>query len=220
MRAQSSPSARPNGSPDETAADRLQAAVDELAQNVRVLTDIVDELREDLSWLTRNGVPHQSVTVFVHRMPHVAAKGESASTESSGGTFGLSLAHWPDRDPTVDTLSDDHVRAAVIDDIVQRLAEPLGALAQEQLNILVSVIDHAHRELLKAIRQPPAASPAEELATNESSPTKPRRRRSKQPPSESVAPSTPDRTVDSVAPITAVEPTASTEPPPPSGRLF
>ena len=219
-RTKSSPSARPNGTPDETTADRLQEAVDELAQNVRVLTDIVDELREDLSWLTRNGVPHQPVTVFVHRMPCVAAKGESASTESSGGSLELSFARLPVYDPTADTLSDDQVRAAVIDDIVQRLAEPLGELAQEQLNILVSVIDHAHREVLTAIRQPRATPPAEELATSESSHVKPRRRRTKQPSSEPVAQTNPVSTVASVAPITAVEPTASTEPPPPTGRLF
>ncbi len=219
-RGKSLPSARPNEAPDETAADRLQAAVDELAQNVRVLTDIVGELREDLSWLTRNGVPHQPVTVLVHRMPHVAAKGSNDSKESSGGSLELSFARWPVRDPTVDTLADDQVRAAVIDDIVQRLAEPLGELAQEQLNVLVSVIDNSHRELLKAIRQPQATSPADEPATSESSPTKPRRRRTKQPPSEPVTPTNPVSTVASVAPITVVEPTASTEPPPPHGKLF
>lgn len=219
-RGKSSPSARPNGTPDETAADRLQAAVDELAQNVRVLTDIVDELREDLSWLTRNGVPHQPVTVLVHRMPHVAAKESNGSTQSSGGSLELSLAHWPVRDPTADTLSDDKVRAAVIDDIVQRLAEPLGELAQEQLNILVSVIDHSHRELLKAIRQPPAASPAQEPASREPSSTKARRGRAKQPPFEPEAPSNSAPSVAPVAPITGVESTASTEPPPPTGRLF
>ena len=220
IRGKSSPSARPNGTQDETAADRLQAAVDELAQNVRVLTDVVDELREDLSWLTRNGVPHQPVTVVVHRMPHVAAKGSEDSAETSGSSLELTLAHWPVRDPTADTLSDDQVREAVIDDIVQRLAEPLGELAQEQLNVLVSVIDHAHRELLKAIRQPQAASPAEEPATSESPHTKPRRRRTKPSPPEPVAPTNPVSTVASVAPITAAEPTTAVEPPPPPGKLF
>ncbi len=219
-RGKSSSSVRPNGTPDDTAADRLQAAVDQLAQNVQVLTDIVDELREDLSWLTRNGVPHQPVTVLVNRMPHVAAKGSNGSKESSGGSLELSLAHWPVRDPTADTLSDDQVRAAVIDDIVQRLAEPLGELAQEQLNMLVSVIDHAHRELLKAIRQPPAASPAQEPATKEPSITKPHRRRTTPPLSEPEAPPNSAPSVAPVAPVTAVESTASTEPPPPTGKLF
>lgn len=112
--------------PAETPADRLQQAVDELAQNVSVLTDIVDQLREDLSWLTWNGLPHQPIHVFVHRMP-LAPPGEG-----SNGKLDLTFATGPDRDPTAKTLSDDHVRAAVIEDIVQRLAEPLGQIAHAQ----------------------------------------------------------------------------------------
>jgi hypothetical protein len=50
-------SSSPPAVSNETPADRLQAAVEELARNVRVLTDVVDEIREDLSWLTRNGMP-------------------------------------------------------------------------------------------------------------------------------------------------------------------
>ncbi len=178
-----------SGRPDETDADRLQTAVDELAQNVRVLTDIVDRLREDLSWLTRNGVPHQPITVLVHRMPRVSAG------EGGRGTLELSLVRWPVRDPTAETLSDDQVRAVVVEEIVQRLAEPLGELAQEQLNALVDVIDHAHREVLHAIRTPRSTEP------EQPAPAKSRGRKSKQP----------------AAPVT---PTIPVEPPPPSGHLF
>ena len=172
----------------ETDADRLQASVAELAQNVRVLTDIVDQLREDLSWLTRNGMPHQPVTVLVHRMPHVAE-------EPGNGSMELSFHHWPNHDPTVD-MSDDDIRAAVIDDIVQRLAEPLGEIAQEQLNVLVSVVDHAHREVLQAIRTPRVEQP------KKPSPPKSPRRKTKQQPAIPAVPATP------------------ADPPPPPGRLF
>lgn len=41
--------------PDETAELRQEVA--ELKDRVRVLTDAVDELREELQWLTRNGLP-------------------------------------------------------------------------------------------------------------------------------------------------------------------
>lgn len=173
----------------ETPADRLQFAVDELRQNVRVLMDIVDQLREDLSWLTRNGMPHQPLTVIVHRMPGITGEGSRRTLE-------FSMLESPDRDPTAETLSDDQVRAAVIDDIVQRLAEPLGELAQEQLNSLVSIIDHAHREVRQAIRRPPT------MQREESTPRKSRRRQTKQQPTAPVVPA---------API---------EPPPPPGRLF
>lgn len=172
----------------ETDADRLQASVAELAQNVRVLTDIVDQLREDLSWLTRNGMPHQPVTVLVHRMPLVAE-------EPGIGSMELSFHHWPNRDPTVE-MSDDGIRAAVIDDVVQRLAEPLGEIAQEQLNMLVSVVDHAHREVLQAIRTPRSEQP------KNSSPAKSSRRKTKQQPAIPAVPALP------------------ADPPPPAGRLF
>jgi hypothetical protein len=172
----------------ESDADRLQSAVFELAQNVRVLTDIVDAIREDLSWLTRNGMPHQPITVIVHRMPRVAEEG-------SRGTMELSFAHLPQRDPT-ETLTDDQVRTAVIDDVVQRLAEPVGELAQQQLSSLVSTLDHAHRDVLQAIRgvrTPPTEEPAPKRA-----------RRPKRKQENKVA----------------VVPTVPPEPPPPPGRLF
>ena len=175
--------------PDETAADRLQATVEELSQNVRVLTDIVDALREDLSWLTRNGMPHQPITVIVHRMPRVAGEGSRGSPE-------LSFGQLPDRDPTTDTLSDDQVRSAVIDEIVERLAVPLGEIAQEQLNVLLSIFDHAHRDVLQAIRTPQTIPPEKRA------PKKRRQRKRKDEPTAAIAPSVPQ------------------EPPPPPGLLF
>ena len=175
--------------PEETPADRLQATVEELSQNVRELTDIVDALREDLSWLIRNGMPHQPITVIVHSMPRVAGEGSRGSPE-------LSFAQLPDRDPTTDTLSDDQVRATVIDEIVERLAVPIGELAQEQLNLLLSIVDHAHRDVLQAIRRPQTVAP-EKLA-----PKKPRRRKMNEEPTGAVVPSAPQ------------------DPPPPPGLLF
>jgi hypothetical protein len=174
--------------PEEAPADRLQATVEELSQKVRVLTDIVDALREDLSWLTRNGIPHQPITVIVHRMPRVAGEGIR-------GTMELSFDQLPDRDPTIDTLSDDQVRTAVIDEIVERLAVPIGELAQEQLNVLLSIVDHAHRDVLQAIRKPQTIPPEQ--------PAPKKRLTKKKKPTAAAVPSVPQ------------EP-----PPPPCGLLF
>jgi hypothetical protein len=187
----------------DTDADRLQASVSELAQNVCVLTDIVDQLREDLSWLTRNGMPHQPVTVVVHRMPLVAEVPGNGSME-------LSFHQWPNRDPTAD-MSDDGIRAAVIDDIVQRLAEPLGEIAQEQLNVLVSLIDHAHREVLQAIRTPRAEQP------KGPSPMKAPRRKTKPQP---AIPPVRATTADPPPPLSTPLPSEPASPKPPPGRLF
>lgn len=132
----------------ESPADRLQASVEAIADGVRVISDIVEHIREDLSWLTRNGIPHQPLHVLIHRMPLVS------DGESGDGSFEFSLVSPPARDPTVETLTDAQLRAAVIDQIVDRLAEPLGHLAQEQLNSLLSVLDDSHRQVLQAIRDP------------------------------------------------------------------
>lgn len=84
----------------ESLPERLQTSLDEFADNVRVLTDIVDQLREDVSRLMRNGMPHQPLTVLIHRMPLVEAD------RSERGSFECSLLSSTARDPTADTLLD------------------------------------------------------------------------------------------------------------------
>ena len=165
-------------------------AVDKLAENVSVLTDIVDQIREDLSWLTRNGVPHQPLNVLVHRMPLLS------NGEPEQGSYEFSLLTPPVRDPTAETLSDDRLREVVVDQIVDRLAEPLGHLAQEQLNALLSVLDDSHREILQAIRNPQSVEPPEPR------PVRPRASRTKKTTTKPTAPKPP------------------AEPPPPAGHLF
>ena len=172
----------------ETPADRLQTAVDELAGNVRVLADIVGEIREDLSWLTRNRMPHQPLVVQVQRMPRVPA-GET-------GSFEFSLLSLPVSDPTAETLSDDQMRESVVDDLVDRLAEPLGQLAQDQLNMLMNVLDRAHRDLLQAIRSPQSLEstgqqspkPATPRTQNSGNARAPSSSQSSSPPAESPPP--------------------------------
>jgi len=44
--------------PDETAELRHEIA--DLKDQVRVLSDILDEIREEISWVTRNGLPVRS----------------------------------------------------------------------------------------------------------------------------------------------------------------
>lgn len=174
----------------ESPTDRLQAAVVELADNVRVLSDIVNQIREDLSWLTRNGLPHQPLSVLVHRMPLLP------DGERREGSFEFSLLSSPVRDPTAETLSDDSLRAAVVDQIVERLAEPLGQLAQEQLNALLSVLEDSHRQVLQAIHDPKSVESPEA--------------RQPSPPAR--------RTKKAAAKPTA--PTPPADPSPPKGKLF
>jgi hypothetical protein len=47
-------SSRPSAERDTEQIDRLTAAVERLADEVRVLRDVLDELREDFRWASRN----------------------------------------------------------------------------------------------------------------------------------------------------------------------
>jgi hypothetical protein len=73
------------------------------------------------------------------------------------------------------------------------LSVPLGELAQEQLNALLGIMDHVHREILTAIRSPSSVS------------SKPKSKQGKESRQRSKLKS---------APVEA------TEPPPPAGQLF
>lgn len=180
--------------PPESPADRLQASVDAIADGVRVISDIVEHIREDLSWLTRNGIPHQPLHVLIHRMPLVS------DGKTGDGSFQFSLVSPLARDPTSETLTDAQLRAAVIDQIVDRLAEPLGRLAQEQLNSLLTVLDDSHRQVLEAIRDPQAVQSARLPPSSQRARKK---RNAREKPTAASAPITPPA-----------------DPPPQKGRLF
>ncbi|MBI1314485.1 hypothetical protein GC176_24600, partial [bacterium] len=47
--------------PNEETENPVADSVDRLTAEVRVLRDVLDEIREDFSWVTRNGLPVQPV---------------------------------------------------------------------------------------------------------------------------------------------------------------
>src|SRR5205823_828965 len=50
-------------------ADRLAESVDRLTAELTILRQVIDDLREDFSWVTRNGIPVQPIEhVLVKRM--------------------------------------------------------------------------------------------------------------------------------------------------------
>src|SRR5436190_1829985 len=50
-------------------ADPLAESIDRLAAELRILRETIDEIREDFSWVTRNGMPVQPIEhVIVKRM--------------------------------------------------------------------------------------------------------------------------------------------------------
>ena len=129
----------------DSPVERLTTAVDHLAQNAIVLSNILDDIREDLSWLLRNGVPGQEVpatSTDVRR--NASGKHRCKMTQSPRVVIGDGRVD--------DRLQCGEPPGAMIDDLVSRLAEPLGEIAQEQLNILVGVLESTRREIETTIR--------------------------------------------------------------------
>jgi hypothetical protein len=127
----------------ETSTEQLAAAVVELAQTVRVLNDLVQETREELQWIARNGVPHQSLTVRfepTQGMPPSATDGGTYQFKvvSNGGS--------PSAAPA--TIEEVH-------ELFEWLGEHFTALHQEQLNLIVQAQEGVQKRLLAAIAGEP-----------------------------------------------------------------
>ncbi|MDZ4683526.1 MAG: hypothetical protein SH850_00460 [Planctomycetaceae bacterium] len=130
----------------ETSIEQLSAAVADLAQNVRVLSDLVQETREEFQWISRNGIPHQPLTVRIEPTPGMPP------SASDGGTYKVNVvgqASPPSGAPA--TIEEVH-------ELFEWLGEHFTALHQEQLNLIVAAQEGGQKRLLAAITgeaQPP-----------------------------------------------------------------
>ncbi len=133
----------------ETSLERLSAAVTELSHNVRVLTDLVQETREELQWLAHNGVPHQTLTVRIEPL-------------SPGTPTATDEGPWKVQVTEVEDPAAKPVTEQGLEDVCEWLVDQFGELAQEQLNLLVTAQNGVKREILAAIagqaRVPPTTS--------------------------------------------------------------
>jgi len=72
----------PNSSPPaETVVERLAIAVERLTEHVRVLTAFIEDTRQELQWIARNGIPHQTLTV------RIEPKSGALPTAADDGTW-------------------------------------------------------------------------------------------------------------------------------------
>ena len=127
--------------------ERLTDAVSRLADEVRVVRDVLNETREDLGWLTRNGIPgrHGEHTQIVRmaRDPLAPDANELleviTSTVASANSSGLA----PD----------------VFDELISEIAEVVTVVGQEQVNLLLSALDDAWPKVFAAIKASSSVTP-------------------------------------------------------------
>ncbi len=181
-----------------------------LADELRVVRDVMDDVREDLSWVTRNGISGQAT----HHTRVVRMARDPLAPDAA--------AHLELRTYTLEPKSVSGISPEVFDELVAEIAEAMTVVGQEQLNMFLTALDDARTKLMSAIKQPvaPAATKdtsvaepsvtkqeAAEAHITKSQPAKPRRAAGKKSASLSSKP------IEPVAPV-APELVASPEPEP------
>ncbi len=120
--------------------DRLADAVSRLADEVRVVRDVLDETREDLQWVTQNGIPdhhgeHPQI-VRMARDPLEPDANELLEVLTS----------------TVASSNSSELAPDVFDELVSQIAEAVSVVGQEQVNLLLSALDDAWPKVFAAIK--------------------------------------------------------------------
>lgn len=120
----------------------LAEAVDRLATEMSALRQVIDEVREDFSWLTRNGLPVQPIQhIHVKRMAlDPCADDWNERLEIERSTF-------------VPRGRASPLETDVIDQAVEELKATLEAVAQGHLEVVLTALDGVREEILKALRR-------------------------------------------------------------------
>ncbi len=123
--------------------ERLTDAVHRLADEVRVVRDVLGEFQTDFSWLLQNGVPHQPQEfVVVKRMardPLAADWSERLVVER----FPL-----PQSESDRSLLSMDDLEAVALE-----MQSAFVGIAEGQLDIVLTALDELRRRILSALAQ-------------------------------------------------------------------
>ncbi len=140
--------AAPPPAPAELPTEQLYETVTDLTQHVRVLIDVLDDIREDLNWITRNGIPggrplKHTRLVRMARDPFAPDARE----------------HLELRTYTLEPHDSPVVMPDVFEALVSEIAEAMTVVGQEQLNMLLTALDDARTKLMAAIKNP-ASKPA------------------------------------------------------------
>ena len=135
-----SPSASGSASPRQQQAERLTEVVGRLADEVRVVRDVLDDIREDLSWITRNGIPG-------HPVQHTRVVCMARDPLAPDAREHLELRTY-----TLEPHGSSEISPKVFNELVTEIAEAVTVIGQEQLNMFLMALDDARAKLLTAIK--------------------------------------------------------------------
>ncbi|HQX49581.1 MAG TPA: hypothetical protein PLY87_10705 [Planctomycetaceae bacterium] len=147
----------------------LSASVDQLIGEVRLLRQVLDEVREDLSWVTRNGLPVQPAEhVHVKSM----ARDVTAADWNDRLVIERTMLHPPERLGGLGSLE--------LDRLIAELRSTVDTLAQGQIEPVLNALEEVRKALLEAMspqdgsRQHKEPQQSPELPSSKTSPDKQR----------------------------------------------
>ena len=136
-------------------SDPLALAVDRLTAELAVLRQVIDEIREDFSWVTRNGLPVRPIEHV-----HVKRMALDPCAEDWGERLEIERSTYHPRGSASPLDSD------TLDHVVEDLTSTFEAAAQGQLEVVLTALDGVRAEIVGALRHRHAVS-----ATDSSEPT-------------------------------------------------
>ena len=133
--------ARPTPAP-EVEPDPLVAAVERLSGEIRMLRDVMDEIREDFSWVTRNGLPIQPIE-------HIHVKRMALDPLADDWAEKLDAERYPfPTNPTASPLDSDSLDRIALD-----LTSAFEGVAQGQLEVVLAALDGVRGQILATLRR-------------------------------------------------------------------
>ena len=118
-----------------------------MTDELRVARDVMDEIREDLSWVSRNGVPG-------HREGHTRLRSMARNPLAADANELLEVLT-----STVASSNSSELAPEVFDELVSQIAEVVTVVGQEQVNLLLSALDDAWPKVFAAIKASSSVTP-------------------------------------------------------------
>lgn len=132
------PTPAPSPTPDE---EPLVDAVHRLTAEITVFRQVMDEIREDFSWLTRNGLPVQPIEHV-----HVVRMALDPCADDWGDRLEIERSTYNPR-PNASPLESD-----ALDRVTEELTAALEAAAQGHLEHVLSALDGVRESVLSVLK--------------------------------------------------------------------
>ncbi|MBI5761448.1 MAG: hypothetical protein HZA46_23305 [Planctomycetales bacterium] len=135
----------------------LTEAIVGLKDELRVLRMVLDELRSDVQFITRNGISG-------HETSSSPVRGNRDAVDTHDADGNKNLTHSHAEDPT-DPATDDDNYPRDFQTAIDELKDVVTTLAQDQVNMLLSALDQVRDQLVAVIRESSPQQPRSPLLT-------------------------------------------------------